>query len=112
VTSTDTTSGAERVRAACEQLLAGGGDVTFAAAAAGSGISRATCYRDRQLRSIIDAYRSRHGEQLTLTTLADRFDNLAQTVEALAAKVRRQEEEIRTLKRAATTRPTPRKIGD
>ncbi len=112
MTSTDTTSNAQRVRDACEQLLATGGDITFAAVAASSGISRATCYRDRQLRSIIDTYRSRHGEHLTLTTLADRFDNLTQTVEALAAKVRRQEEEIRTLKQAATTRPTPRKIGD
>jgi predicted ribosome quality control (RQC) complex YloA/Tae2 family protein len=111
-TSTDTTSRAERVRAACEQLLASTQDVTFAAVAATSQISRTTCYRDRQLRSIIDGYRDRHGEHLTLTTLADRFDNLAQTVEALAARVRRQEEEIRALKRAAATRPTRNKIAD
>jgi len=55
-----------------EQLLADGRDVTFIAVAQVSGIARATCYRNRDLRSIIDTYRSRHGEQLTLTALADR----------------------------------------
>ena len=93
----------DRVRAACEQLLAAGHDVTFAAVAEHSGISRATCYRDRQLRAIIDAYRSRHGELLTISGLADRLDNLTQALEAIAAKVRRQEEEIRTLKRRTAT---------
>ena len=93
----------DRVRAACEQLLAAGRDVTFAAVAEHSGISRATCYRDRQLRAIIDAYRSRHGELLTISGLADRLDNLTQALEAIAAKVRRQEEEIRTLKRRTAT---------
>jgi hypothetical protein len=93
----------DRVRAACEQILAAGRDVTFAAVAEHSGISSATCYRDRQLRAIIDAYRSRHGELLTISGLADRLDNLTQALEAIAAKVRRQEEEIRTLKRRTTT---------
>jgi hypothetical protein len=93
----------DRVRTACEQLLAAGRDVTFAAVAEHSGISRATCYRDRQLRAVIDTYRSRHGDMLTLTGLADRLDNLTQALEAVAAKVRRQEEELRTLKRRAAT---------
>jgi len=93
----------DRVRAACEQLLAAGRDVTFAAVAEHSGISRATCYRDRQLRAIIDTYRSRHGDMLTLTGLADRVDNLTQALEAVAATVRRQEEELRTLKRRTAT---------
>jgi Family of unknown function (DUF6262) len=93
----------DRVRAACEQMLAAGRDVTFAAVAEHSGISRATCYRDRQLRAIIDAYRSRHGELLTISGLADRLDNLTQALEAVAAKVRRQEEELRTLKRRTAT---------
>ena len=93
----------DRVRTACEQLLAAGRDVTFAAVAEHSGISRATCYRNRDLRAIIDTYRSRHGERLTLTGLADRVDNLTQTLDAVASKVRRQEEELRTLKRRAAT---------
>jgi hypothetical protein len=94
---------ADAVRSACEQLLADSRDVTFTAVAEHSGISRATCYRDRQLRAIIDTYRSRHGELLTLTRLADRLDNLTQALDAVAAKVRRQEEEIRTLKRRNAT---------
>ena len=93
----------DRVRAACEELLAAGRDVTFTAVAEHSGISRATCYRDRQLRAVIDTYRSRHGELLTLTGLADRLDNLTQALDAVAAKVRRQEEELRTLKRRTAT---------
>jgi len=98
----------DRVRSACEQLLAAGRDVTFAAVAEHSGISRATCYRNRQLRAVIDAYRSRHGEMLTITGLAERLDNLTQALDAVAAKVRRQEEELRTLKRrAATPRRSP-----
>jgi hypothetical protein len=100
---------AQRVRDACEQLLAAGHDVTFTAVAQASGIARATCYRNRDLRSIIDAYRARHGEQLTLTALADRIDSLAQTLDALAEKVRRHEEEIRSLKRATQPARIPRR---
>ena len=95
------------VRAACEQLLAAGRDVTFTAVAEHSGISRATCYRDRDLRAVIEAYRSRHGQMLTLTGLADRIDNLTQTLEALASKVRRQEEELRTLRNSSRPTPSP-----
>lgn len=103
---------AERVRAACEQLLASGHDVTFTAVAQTSAISRATCYRDRELRAIIDTYRSRHGDMLTLTALADRIDHLTTALDAVAAKVRRQEEELRALKRAAATRPARQQNAD
>jgi hypothetical protein len=106
---------ADRVRAACETLAAARTDITFTAVAQASGISRATCYRRRDLRAIIDAYRSRHGELLTLTGLADRIDNLTQALDAVAAKVRRQDEEIRALKRRETpptTRPTRKQTAD
>jgi len=89
----------QRVRTACEDLLAAGRDVTFTAVADNSQISRATCYRDRELRAIIETYRSRHGDTLTLTSLADQIDNLTQALEVLADRVRRQDEELRTLKR-------------
>lgn len=95
----------ERIQAACERLLAAGRDVTFTAVADTSGISRATCYRRRELREIIDRHRSRHGELLTITGLAARLDNLTQVLDAVAAKVRRQEEEIRSLKRATPQPP-------
>ena len=106
---------ADRVRAACADLAAAGVDITFAAVATASGVSRATCYRHRELRAIIDGYRSRHGDMLTLTGLADRLDNLTQALEAVSAKVRRQEEEIRALKRretTPTTRPTRKQTAD
>jgi hypothetical protein len=117
VTDTDTNPGgdADRVRAACEALAAAGADITFTAVAAAAGVSRATCYRRRDLRTIIDGYRSRHGEMLTLTGLADRVDNLTQALDAVAAKVRRQEEEIRALKRRETNaanRPTRKQTAD
>lgn len=101
-----------RVRAACEQLLADGRDVTFTVVAQASGISRATCYRDRQLRAVIDTYRARHGDPLTLTGLADRVDQLTASLEAVATKVRRQEEELRALKRRPATRRAPTQQGD
>ena len=107
-----TATGAERIRAACEQLLAAGRDVTFIAVAEASGVSRATCYRDRDLRAVIDSYRARDGELLTITNLADRVDQLTASLEAVAAKVRRQEEEIRALKRAAAPGRTPRPAAD
>lgn len=95
------------VRTACEQLLAAGHDVTFTAVAEASGISRATCYRDRDLRAVIETYRSRGGQKLTLTGLADRIDHLTQALEAVAAKVRRQEEELRALRRTSGLTPSP-----
>ncbi len=95
----------DRVRAACEQLLADGRDVTFTAVAQQARISRATCYRDRDLRTVIDTYRARHGHLLTITGLADRIDNLNQALDAVAAKVRRHEEEIRTLKQSRSSQP-------
>lgn len=95
-----------RIQAACDRLLAAGRDVTFTAIAETSGISRATCYRRRELREIIDRYRSRHGELLTITGLAMRLDNLTtQALDAVAAEVRRREEEIRSLKRATPQPP-------
>ncbi|MGH8430718.1 MAG: DUF6262 family protein [Solimonas sp.] len=102
----------ERVRAACEQLLATGREVTFIAVAETSGISRATCYRDRDLRAVIDTYRNRHGEFLTVTSLADRVDHLTASLEAMAAKVRRQEEELRALKRLVSGTRSPRQAAD
>ena len=107
-----TATAAERIRATCEQLLAAGRDVTFTAVAQTSGISRATCYRDRQLRAVIDAYRARHGDLLILTGLADRLDQLTASLEAVASKVRRHEEELRALKRAEVSGRTPRPAAD
>ena len=113
---TDPDPDTERIQAACERLLAAGRDVTFTAVAETSGISRATCYRRRELREIIDRYRSRHGELLTITGLATRLDNLTQVLDAVAAKVRRQEEEnpLPETRYPATApaEPAPRLAGE
>jgi AcrR family transcriptional regulator len=88
------------VRSACAELLQAGQRVTFAKIAERTGISRATLYRQRQLRELIDQHRDPAGETLTLTTLAAQVDQLQHTLEALAATVRGHEEDLRRLKRA------------
>jgi uncharacterized protein YlxW (UPF0749 family) len=85
----------QAVRSACAELLRTGERVTFPKVAERTGISRATLYRQRQLRELIDQHRHPAGETLTLTALAAQVDQLQQTLEALAAKVRRHEEQLR-----------------
>ncbi len=94
----------DRVHGACTDLVDAGTEVTFTEVAARTGISRATLYRRRELRELIDRHRAQHGEPLTLTTLATQLDQLRQTLEAVAGNVRRHEEELRTLRRATRQR--------
>jgi hypothetical protein len=68
-----------------------------------TGTSRATLYRRRELRALIDTYRDPTGDALTVTTLATHIDQLRHTLDAVAAKVRRHEEELRSLKHHART---------
>jgi len=56
------------VRSACTGLLRAGERVTFPKVAQRAGISRATLYRQRQLRELIEQHRHPTGETLTLTT--------------------------------------------
>jgi AcrR family transcriptional regulator len=88
----------DRVRHALDEHVAAGQAVTFTAIAERLGVSRATLYRRRELRELIDSYRSPSGELLTLTSLATHVDQLQHTLEALADKVRRHEEQLRRLK--------------
>ena len=87
----------QAVRSACAELLHAGERVTFPKIAQRTGISRATLYRQRQLHELIDQHRHPTGETLTLTALAARVDQLQQTLEALADKVRRHEEQLRAV---------------
>jgi hypothetical protein len=96
------------VRAACTELTRSGVDVTFTAVAERTGISRATLYRRRELRELIDRHRPPAGQTLTLTGLATQVEQLRHSLEAVAAKVRRHEEELRRL-RPATPRPQRRR---
>lgn len=88
-----------RVERACQHLLTTGAAITFDAVAAHAGIGRATLYRRPELRAIIEQHRHEGREALTLTGLQVQIDQLRLALEAVAAKVRRHEEELRHLKR-------------
>jgi AcrR family transcriptional regulator len=92
-----TSSLATRVEQACQDLLIAGQPVTVAEVTARSGIGRSTLYRHPELRAVIDEYRQREHDALTLTGLAVQIDQLRIALEALAAKVRRHEEQLRRL---------------
>ena len=89
---------AVRVEHACQQLLTAG-EVTFGEVATRVGIGRATLYRRFELRAIVEEHRQRGRDALTLTGLQVQIDQLRAALEAVAAKTRRHEEELRQLKR-------------
>lgn len=86
-----------RVERACRDLAAERSPITFDAAAARAGIGRATLYRRPELRAIVEEHRQTRREALTLTGLNTQIDQLRATLDALAGKVRRQEERLRLL---------------
>lgn len=88
-----------RVEHACQQLLAAGAEVTFAEVADRAGIGRATLYRRPELRAIVEEHRQRGRDALTFTGLQVQIDQLRAALEAVAAKARRHEEELRKLRR-------------
>ena len=88
---------AARLEQACQELLAAGKPVTITGAAARSGISRSALYRNPELRALIEEHRQRHRDPFTLTGLAVQIDQLRTSIEALAAKVRRHEEQLRRI---------------
>ena len=96
MTSPDRTARAEQ---ACAELAAAGQPVTFTAVAARAGIGRATLYRDPALRALVDGHRHDAASAGTLTGLADDITALRTAIEAIAARVRRHEEQIRQLNR-------------
>jgi hypothetical protein len=89
----------DQVRTTCQELTRTGTTATFTAVAAATGISRATLYRRRDLRELIDQHRAQEGRTPTVTALAIQVDQLRQSLEAIAANVRRHEEQLRALKR-------------
>ena len=93
----------ERVEQVCRELAAIGSPITFAAVADLAGIGRATLYRRPELRAVVEEHRQHTREALTLTGLAIQLDQLRTGLEAVAAKVRRQEEELRKLRRPRRT---------
>jgi len=89
---------AARVEAACSELAATNTPVTFAAVAELANIGRATLYRRPELRAVVEEHRQHTREALTLTGMAIQIDQLRASLEAIAAKVRHQEEELRKLR--------------
>ena len=104
--SEDPASQLKAVCKACAELQRAGERVTFPKVAERTGISRATLYRQRQLRELIDQHRHPTGETLTLTALAAQVDQLSDTLEALAAKVRRHDEQLRAARSTQTPTTT------
>jgi hypothetical protein len=94
----DLTSRAEQ---ACADLAAAGQPVTFTGVASRAGIGRATLYRDPALRAVVDDHRKRAASANTLSGLADDIAALRISIEAIAARVRHHEEQLRKLKRSS-----------
>jgi hypothetical protein len=95
-----------RVEQALEQRVANGQPVTFTATAAATGISRATLYRNPELRTLIQEYRLRGVQGPTLSGLSIEIAQLRASLEAVADRARHHEERIRRLERANTTTKT------
>lgn len=98
---------AARVEQACHELSGAGQPITFGSVAEQAGIGRATLYRRPELRALVEEHRQRERDALTLTGLAVQIDQLRTALEAVAANVRRHEEQLRRLTRA-TRNNTPK----
>ena len=89
-----------RTEAACAELAAAGQPVTFREVATRAQISRTTLYRRADLRAVVDEHRARGHDATTLSGLTVQIDQLRRSLEAVAANVRRHEEQLRRLERA------------
>ena len=86
-----------RVERACSDLRRNGQNVTFTAVAAATGIGRTTLYRDPTVRATIEEHRRRTVTGGTLAGLTEEIATLRATVDTLATRVRRHEEQLRRL---------------
>jgi hypothetical protein len=93
----------QRVEDACADLLLAGQPVTFDAVAGRTGLGRATLYRNPDLRTVIEEHRARGRDAHTLTGLITEIHHLRLALDAIAATVRRHEEELRRLRRRGGT---------
>ncbi|HEY2694780.1 MAG TPA: DUF6262 family protein [Pseudonocardiaceae bacterium] len=98
----NTLSSLDIVEQACTALTGAGEPITFTAISEHTGLSRATLYRNQQLRAVIDEHRTRHGEARTLSGLTGEIAHLRLALEAVAATVKRQDERLRRLERRNT----------
>jgi uncharacterized coiled-coil protein SlyX len=98
----DALTGVER---ACADLAKAQQRVTLTAIADITGLSRATLYRNPDLRAVIAEHRTHAAQAGTLDGLNTEIAHLRTALEALAAKVRRQEERLRRLERHHPYKP-------
>lgn len=85
------------VEAACVELVNNKTPITFIAIAEHTGISRTTLYRNPQLRAVIEEHRHHSHDPRTLTGLATEISHLRTGLEAIADRIRQQEERLRRL---------------
>lgn len=86
-----------RVERACATLRHDGQPVTFTGIAAATGLGRSTLYRNTTIRALIDQHRAQAATSGTLTGLTDEIATLRTALDALAARVRHHEEQLRRL---------------
>ena len=89
----------QHVEDACAAIILAGQPVTFDEVAARTGLGRATLYRNPDLRAIVEEHRARGREAHTLTGLSTEIAHLRIALDAIAATVRRHEEELRRLRK-------------
>lgn len=94
----------ELVETACTELANNKAAITFTAIADHTGISRTTLYRNAQLRAVIEDHRFHSHDRRTLTGLAAEIGHLRTGLEAIADRVRRQEERLRRLENQQSRR--------
>ncbi|MEU0520392.1 hypothetical protein [Streptosporangium sp. NPDC006007] len=92
--SSNTLNRVERARA---RLHHDGHLVTFTAVAALTGLGRTTLYRNLTLRAVIDEHRHRTTTSGTLAGLTAEIATLRAALDAIAARVRHHEEQLRRL---------------
>lgn len=91
------TDNTELVEAPCTELADQGEPITFTVIAELTGISRTTLYHNQQLRAIVEDRRSHTHDRRTLTGLSAEIAHLRTGLEAIADRVRQQEERLRRL---------------
>jgi hypothetical protein len=91
------TNNLELVETACVELANNDTPITFTAIAEHTSISRTTLYRNTDLRAVIEEQRQRSNDPRTLTSLTTEIAHLRTGLEAIAARVRQQEERLRRL---------------
>ena len=87
----------ELVEIACPELANNQMPIIFTAIAEHTGISRTTLYRNPQLRAVIEEHRHHSHDPRTLTGLAAEISHLRTGLEAIADRIRQQEERLRRL---------------